>query len=236
MKMTAKKQLKKEEEKLKPRLSRTRTIGNLYNKKYKLLPIDGIWKEVLGDIEASGCWLIFGKDKNGKSRLALLLAKYLSFSNRILYISAEEGESLNFKNMCQWAGFMPCDRKFHIKEYIDINELKERLTVRNAPNIVFIDNITFYHDELKYGGIRSLLNDFRKTIFVFIAHEQMGEPYTSTAKMVSKLATVIMHVQGLRCHISGRVLGGIIDIDSEKAQIYHGEKQSGIKKLKDMEL
>ena len=226
MKMTTKKQPKNEEEKLKSRLSRTRTIGNLYNKKYKILPIEGIWKEVLGDIEATGCWLIFGNDKNGKSRLALSLAKYLSFSNRILYISAEEGESLNFRNMCQWAGFMPNDRKFHIKEYIDINELKERLTARNAPNIVFIDNITFYHDELKYGGVRNLLNDFRKTIFVFIAHEQMGEPYTSTAKMVKKLATAIMYVQGLRCHISGRVSGGILDIDVEKAQIFHGSKNN----------
>jgi len=214
---------KKEE---KPRLSRTRSIGNLYAKKYKVMELDGMWLDLLGGVEQTGCWLIWGKDKNGKTRLATVLAKYLCAKNRVLYVSAEEGESLNFKEICLWAGFTPADRKFQILEYIEIKELEQRLSIRNAPNIVIIDNVTFYHDGLKYGGVRDLLKKFKKTIFVFIAHEQGGEPYTSTAKMVKKLATVIMHVQGLQCQISGRVPGGVINIDEKKAGLYHGNVKS----------
>jgi hypothetical protein len=206
------------------RMRRSRSIGNLYAKKYKLLELDGVWRDLLGDVEACGCWLIWGRDKNGKTRLAALLAKYLSGNYRVLYVSAEEGMSLNFTNICKWAGFTPGDRKFQIEEYITIGELRERLGCRNAPSIVFIDNITFFHEELKYGGVRSLLKDFKKTIFIFLAHEQAGEPYTSTAKMANKLATVLMYVNGLRCDISGRVPGGVIDIDIEKASLYHGAR------------
>jgi len=209
----------------KTRLTRTRSISNLYSKTYKVLVLCGVWSDMFGEVEKSGCWMIWGKDKNGKTRMAALLAKYLCEQYRVLYVSAEEGESLNFNNICRWAGFTPADRKFQILDYVNIADLKKRLTTRNAPDIVFIDNVTFYHEELKYGGVRQLLKDHKKTIFVFIAHEQGGEPYTSTAKMVNKLATVIMHVQGLRCQISGRVPGGVMDIDEVKAKLFHGEEQ-----------
>ena len=209
----------------KSRLSRTRSIGNLYAKKYKVMELGGVWLELLGEVEQTGCWLIWGIDKNGKTRLAAMLAKYLCEKNRVLYVSAEEGDSLNFNKICRWAGFTPGDRKFQIIDYVELAELKQRLTGRNAPNIVFIDNITFYHDELKYGGVRQLLSEFKKTVFVFIAHEQGGEPYTSTAKMVSKLAAVRMRVQGLKCLVSGRVPGGSINIDEKGAGVYHGEER-----------
>jgi len=206
----------------KERLPRARTIGNLYAKKFRVMELDGIWRDVFGDIEQSGCWLIFGREKNGKSRLSALMAKDLCKKYRVLFISAEEGESKNFSDICKWAGLTPSDRKFKILDYIKLEELKQRLGAQKAPNIVFIDNVTFYHEELKNGGVRELLKEFKRTVFVFIAHEQSGEPYTSTAKMVSKLATAIMHVRGLRCHISGRVPGGVIDIDAVKARLYHG--------------
>ena len=222
MKMTKKNTPATSEKKDKPRLSRTRSIGNLYAKKYKTMELDGVWRDIFGDIEQSGCWLIWGREKNGKTRLAALLAKYLCEQYRVLYVSAEEGESLNFTNICKWAGFTPGDRKFQILEYIELEELRQRLTIRNAPNIVFIDNITVYQDELKYGGLRGLLKDFKKTVFVFIAHEKDGAPQTATAKMASQLATAIMHVQGLRCQVSGRVPGGSVVIDEKRAGLYHG--------------
>lgn len=205
------------------RLSRALTIGNLYAKKYTIMELDGMWRELLGEIEQTGCWLIFGKEKNGKTRVAMLLAKYLCSRYRVLYVSAEEGGSKNFTNNCKWAGVTPSDRKLMVLDYIKIDELKQRLAKRNAPEIVFIDNITTYQDELKYGGTMGLLKEFRKTIFVFIAHEEDDKPYTATAKMASRLATVIMRVKGLQCHISGRVPGGVINIDEKKAKLFHGE-------------
>jgi predicted ATP-dependent serine protease len=206
----------------KKRLLRTCSVGNLYSKKFKIMELDGIWRDIFGDIEQSGCWLIWGRDKNGKTRLSAMLAKHLIKKYRVLYVSAEEGTSLNLRNIFQWAGFTSGDRMFQIMEYIPLEELKRRLTVRNAPNIVFIDNVTVYQDELAYGGVRQLLDAYRKTVFVFIAHEQSGEPYTATAKMIHKLATAIMRVQGLRCYVSGRVQGGVIDIDAAKANLFHG--------------
>jgi len=75
---------------------------------------------------------------------------------------------------------------------------------------------------LKNGGLQSLLKDNPDKLFIFIAHEDRGEPYTATAKMIKRLADRIVRVQGLVATVGGRTKGGQFIIDQEKAMIIHG--------------
>ena len=59
-------------------------------------------------------------------------------------------------------------------------------------------------------------------LFIFLAHEERGEPYTATAKMIKRLADRIVRVQGLVATVGGRTTGGQFIIDQEKAMILHG--------------
>jgi hypothetical protein len=202
-------------------MSRSLTIHNLYNQKFETLPLDGRWLELLGEIQRTGAWLIYGAEKNGKTWLALTMAGYLSGFEKVLYVSAEEGTSKTFIDSCRRAGLNGSFRRLNFEEYVPIPELEEKLNKRKAPRIIFIDNITIYADELKNGVLRNLLKANADKLFVFLAHEENKEPYTATAKLCRRLANAILHVEGLMCVVSGRVPGGKIVIH-DNAYLYHG--------------
>lgn len=205
-------------------MRRTITIKNIYDKEYETLQLDGIWADVLGEPEANGSWLIYGRDKNGKTWLALSLALYLSKIKKVLYISAEEGTGLAFKNTMLRVGVDTCDTNLHLLEYESFECIENRLAKRRSADIVFIDNLTIYQYELKKSTLASFMARHPRKLFVFLAHEERGEPYTAPAKLVSKLAKVRFHVKGLQCNVNGRVPGGVLMIDEKKAKLFHGEK------------
>lgn len=205
-------------------MSRSLSIKNLYAKKFQQFEFDGLYKQAMGNPESNGIWIIWGKEKNGKTWWALKLADYLSKQAKVLYISAEEGTGLDFVDACKRAGLSSSNNNLKVEEYISVEELKTKLQSRKSANVVFIDNCTIYADELRVGALRELMKQYPQKLFVFVAHEEKREPYTALAKLARKLAKIIMHVQGLATHISGRCPGGIITIDDNKATLYWGSE------------
>lgn len=204
-------------------MSRALTIKNVQDKKHQTFELEGMYREIFGTPEKSGAWLIYGKDKNGKTWGTLILSEYLSQKSKLLYISAEQGISKSFKEAIIRAKLDPTNNNLHFIGYISLEELYVRLKRRNAPGIVVLDNITFYTDELKNGAFKKLLKDFPNTLFIFLAHEERGEPYTATATLCKKVAEIIIHVKGLMLIVSGRCPGGMVAIDEEKSALYHGQ-------------
>lgn len=86
-----------------------------------------------------------------------------------------------------------------------------------------LDNLTIYNEELKANGIKKLKQDFPNHLFLCVAHEERNKPYTAAASMASKLAKVIIRVSGLVLICGGRIPGGNLLIDEEKALLIHGE-------------
>jgi hypothetical protein len=183
--------------------------------------MDGYWQAVMGNPEANGAWLLWGPEKNGKTWFAVKLADYLSTFMRVLYVSAEEGIGKAFVDTCRRAALNPGNRNLNFEEYVSIQELDALLSRRRSPQCVVLDNMTIYADELKNGTLRRMLNKYPQKLFVFVAHEERNEPYTATAKLVRKLAKVIVYVRGLMCTVSGRVPGGNLMIDQDRADLYH---------------
>lgn len=204
-------------------MSRSLNAKDLYKKKFKRFSFSGIWREIFGSPECNGFWLIYGSEKHGKTTLALMLANYLSEFEKTLYISAEEGLGETFISACQRVRISTDNKNLLFEEYLTLEELEEKIQKRRSADIIFLDNTTIYSDELKTEQLKKLLHKYQNKLFVFIAHEDRGEPYKITAKLVSKLAKAIIHVDGLQCIVSGRVPGGQLMIDDKKAILYHGE-------------
>ena len=104
-------------------------------------------------------------------------------------------------------------------------ELEEN---RKAEKIVFIDNLIAYKDELKGNAIVELLRQFPETLFVFLDHEEAGEPATSAGILAKKLSNVYVQIKGLSAFVTvrgGDGEGGRIDIDENKAALIHGERE-----------
>jgi adenosyl cobinamide kinase/adenosyl cobinamide phosphate guanylyltransferase len=207
-------------------MSRALTVKNLYQKKFNTYPFKDIWHEVFGEPSTNGIWLIYGKEKNGKTWGTLLLADYLSQFEKVLYVSAEEGTDMEFQDAVTRARIEPDNRNIHFTEYETVEELYKRLKRRKAPRIVVLDNLTIYNEELKANGMKKLKQDFPNVLFICVAHEERNKPYTAAATMASKLAKVIIRVQGLMLIVGGRVPGGQLMVDEEKAQLYHGVQNS----------
>ncbi|MBN9312925.1 MAG: hypothetical protein BGO40_02790 [Chryseobacterium sp. 39-10] len=204
---------------------RTYTVSNILSRKMQTLALTGIWLTIFGKPERTGkVWIIYGEEKQGKTWFAMLFAQFLSSLETVLYISAEEGLGLTFQEVIMRANFDPKNKKFKAYGYLPLTELRESLKKRYAPKLVFIDNVTFYSDELKNGGLQELLKENPDKLFVFLAHEERGEPYTATAKMIKRMADRIVRVQGLVATVGGRTTGGQFVIDQEKAMILHGSE------------
>ena len=192
------------------------------SKRFSTLEMGDEYVKCFGEPSDAGIWLIFGKEKNGKSTFALKLAKELSKKKKCLYVSAEEGIDLEFIRACQRAGIDEEDKGLHFIEYEPLEELRERLQRTKSEKIVFIDNITVYNDELKGGILRELQRENARKLLIFIAHEDStgGEPATSSGKLCRKYAKIICHVEGMNVTISGRCPGGSMQVDENTANIY----------------
>ncbi len=205
-------------------MSRALTAKNVYDKKFSTFKLDGLYELTLGTPETHGNWIVYGREKHGKTTFAVILAYYLSQFAVTEYISAEQGIDVDFQSLIKRLNIDPSSRNMRFREYLPIEELDKKLESRKSADIIFIDNITVYAEELKNGMFRKLYKKHSKKLFVWLAHEESGEPYTATAKMCKKLAKRIIRVEGLAATVEGRGPGGAIIIDDKKAQLYHGSQ------------
>lgn len=205
-------------------MSRSLSVRNIYDKKFKQFNFDGLYQKAMGHPERNGIWIIWGREKNGKTWWALQLADYISKQSKVLYISAEEGTGMDFVASCKRAGITVDNRSLKFEEYITLDELNHKLSSRKGPEVIFLDNCTVYADELRAATLRKLMLDYPDKLFVFVAHEEKREPYTALAKLAKKLAKIIMHVEGLTAHFSGRCPGGVISIDETKSTLFWGSQ------------
>jgi predicted ATP-dependent serine protease len=101
------------------------TTRNVYDKKPGKLVVadDPIIAAVIGeDAECGGMWLISGKEKNGKTSFALMLAKSLAANHKVVYISAEDGSDGSFRAAMRRAGITVSDR-ITWREYVDFEDI-----------------------------------------------------------------------------------------------------------------
>lgn len=188
---------------------------------FKTFPFSGVWQKAFGEPERSGAWLISGAEKHGKTWFALSLAHYMNEFASVLYVSAEEGIGKNFQEVCIRAG-IPANTGLKACEYLPLDSLESKLKMRRSPQVIFIDNITAYNDELKYGNLLRILRELDNKLFVFLAHKEGNKLVTSTAKTCSRYAKILVNVEGLQANVRGRCPGGIININEEKAELYWG--------------
>lgn len=206
---------------------RSKTTKNVFDKKPKNLLrfANEILKQAIGKAERKGCWLIFGPEKNGKTWFTCWLAKELAKFERVAYVSAEEGLDESFKGAMRRAGITTADDILW-DEYMPIELIIEKFSRPKSANIIIIDNLTMYLDEITPSELKKTLIDaLPEKLFILVAHEERKEPYGALARMAKKVAKVIFHVKGLTTFITSRhSKGGEIVIDEEKSAIYWGDR------------
>lgn len=210
--------------------TRALTAKDIYEARNEIIPLSGEWARAMGQPEYGETWIVYGKEKNGKTTFALMLAKHLaSVTKGVLYVSSEEQPTKKtFKVAMQRAGITVSD-KVHFVPYKSFNELKELQNKRRARRIVIIDNLSVYNKKVRPEGLLDLINEFPRVTFIFLAHEDKdGEPLWSLAKTCKLYASVIVNVRGLVAHVFGRggCPGGELVIDDTKAALCYQNSET----------
>lgn len=201
-----------------------KTIKKVLDRKYDVLELGGVWGQVLGRPESNGLWLLYGPEKMGKTTIALMLADELRrIKKRVGYVMAEQGFDIDFNDLIVRLS-IGIDSKLKVSEYMPIEELDHLMKKKNQIDVVFIDNITVYMDELKRGKLRKFISDNPKKLIIMLAHEEKGDVYTATGRLAKKLAKRIIRVDGNIATVEGRTDGGHIIINHDKAMLYHGSQ------------
>ena len=206
-------------------MKRSLTVKNLYDKRTG--PIvklhNPVLERAIGPAEKRGIWLGYGPEKNGKTAFMLTLAKDLAAGEKIAYISAEEGTDKSFIDACQRVGITR-DTRMTIDEFMPVPDIIEKFSRPRQPDIIFIDNLLVYKDELSGLGLRKLSEALPNKLLVCVGHEERKEPYPAAAVMAKKLAKVYFHIVGMKVIIAGRFApqGGEITISDDLGEMYWG--------------
>lgn len=199
--------------------NRAVSITKLIQKVFVTMAFTGQWLASFGLPEMSGVWIIWGNSANGKTRFALMLAKYLTLFGKVIYNSLEEGARQSMKRAMIDTGMAEVSKRFTLLHREPMDELKVRLRNRKSANIVFIDS-------LQYTGMSrkeyiALKEEFPNKLFIFISHAEGKQPAGKLAKFIRYDADQKLHTEGFKVFGNGRFGGGDpFVISKEKSDQY----------------
>jgi len=185
---------------------RALSVGDVANYKPMVLPFDNEWELLMGCPESTGAWLIWGNSGNGKTRFALMLAKYLANWRRVAYDSLEEGLSLSMQKAFAEVNMSEAGRKLILLDKEPIEELSIRLRKRKSPEVIFIDSLQY--TGLNYAYYKALKTEFKTKLFVFVSHADGREPAGRVGKSIKYDANVKIRVEGFKAFAASRYGGG----------------------------
>ena len=203
-------------------MKRAYSVRNVIDAKFRTLDFGGEWLEAVGKPELGGSWMIYGAPKNGKTSLAMQLARYLTGFCRVAYDSVEEGLSLSIQNCVGRTFGGSGTRRFMLLDKENVEELTERLSRRSgSPDAVVVDSVQFLG--LRWEEYKGLVERFPHKLFVFVSHVDGNQPEGRVARKIWRDANVYIRVEGFRGFPVGRYGGGEpIDICPERAEAYWG--------------
>lgn len=182
------------------------TIQQIRDYKPNVLDFDGAFLDSFGKPELTGSWIIWGGSANGKTRLALQLAKYFATFVKVAYDSLEEGLSASMQRAVEDVGMSDCKRTFIFLDKEDIDGLIVRLKKQRSPQVVVIDSLQY--TGMSYAEYKRLRDMFPKKLFIYVSHADGANPRGNVAMSVKYDAFVKIYVQGFRAYPQSRFGGG----------------------------
>lgn len=204
--------------------ARAISVAQLYKTRFEIMKFEGKYKAAFGQPQLGGSWLIWGDSSNGKTSLAMQLAKYLTQFGKVAYNSFEEGISMSFKNTIERNAMHEVAGRFLILPGENITDLTKRLLRRYSPDIIIIDSVQ--HAGINREDYKKLKHTFPNKLFIYISHAKGKLPKGEVADFIRYDSDLKIYVEGYRAFVQGRLNNSEykhFDIWEEKAKIYYNE-------------
>ena len=195
-------------------MARAVNIRQLLTMKFPKIPLEGRWRELMGQPQLKGGILIWGDSAQGKTSFALQFAKELSRYEPVLYDTLEEGISESIRAACIREKMVEVGNRVLLLENEPVPELIERLSRPKSRNVVIVDSLQY--TGMTFETYKELLELFPKKLFVFISHADGKEPAGRIATQVKFNANVKIRVAGFTAYAISRYGGGTPYIISDE--------------------
>lgn len=184
---------------------RAYTIDNIEAMKYECLDWDDMWRTPFGNPAIDSSWFILGPSASGKSSFVMQLGRELCRKGPVLYVSYEEGVSMEFQRRLRYLHMHWVKDRFSVVTDDDYEELTERLSRPRSARFVIIDS--FQYSGWTYEQAKKLVDSFPRKSFIFVSQEYKGQPLGKAAVRLRYMADMKVRVAGYKAYCQGRATG-----------------------------
>ena len=163
---------------------------------------------------------MYGPPKNGKTSMAMTLAKALAEHKKVLYNSVEEGIRKTVRMAVERQNMHEVGRNFFLLDREFYDDLYFRLSHNRKYGVIFIDSVQFMG--LSYAEYKKMKLAFLDKLFVFISHVKGNVPDGKAALRIMQDSDVIFSVRGFKAFVTSRFGGnGEYLISEEMAEKFY---------------
>lgn len=184
---------------------------NVVQARFDTASFSGAWLASLGRPELRGSWIVYGGSGSGKTTYVMQLCKYLTNFGRVAYNSLEQGLSLSLQRAWERVSMEEVGNRIVLLQKESLRDIRERLKKKNAPDVVVIDSVNYWFG-FNMRDYSRLKDDYPDTLFIFVAHEDRGNPKGTMAKNIRYDAEIKIRVEGYKAFATTRYE------DSEKGE------------------
>lgn len=205
--------------------SRAYSVSNILTKKFDPLQFENDWLVSLGKPDKAFSAIIWGNSSNGKTSLAMQLAKYLTKFGKVAYNSLEEGISHTMRMSIERNFMEDCENSFILLDREPFDQMIERMKKQKSPQFLIIDSVQYTRiTKNQYYELKELMQEKGKGI-IWVSQAKGKEPKGALADDIRYDVDLKLWVEGYKMFPSGRLNGGgePYTIWAEKAAKYWKE-------------
>ncbi|UAB85008.1 hypothetical protein INR75_02965 [Zunongwangia sp. SCSIO 43204] len=207
------------------KIKRAVSVDELLKKKFKVFPLEGKFKDLLGTPERTGHWFFYGESGHGKTTLIMQLVKELTKYEKVEYNTLEEGARLSMQMAVEGNRMNECRKgTFKILNKLPIDQVKERLRRHKSAKILVMDSVQYTF--LTKKDFWEIDEEFGQShLILWNSHGRGKRPLGALAEAIMFHADQKVFVQGYRAYSKSRTSRGKLTepytIWEEGAKEYH---------------
>lgn len=176
---------------------------NVLAAKFEVADFDGAFLASFGRPELRGAWIIYGSSGCGKTTFVMQVCKYLTRFRRVAYNSLEQGLSLSLQKAWERVGMAEVGNRIILLNKEQLKELRTRLKKKQSPDVIVIDSV-HYLRRFNMDQYQTLRDEFPDKLFIFISHENAGQPKGMMAQNIRYDSEIKIRVEGYKAFVTTR--------------------------------
>ncbi len=161
--------------------------------KYKTLPIDEEWVDIIGLPESNFRMIVYGESGGGKTTFAMKLAVMLTSLGKVYYNSSEQGEGKSIQDAFRRADVGSCPKgTFMLADRHTFTEMMDSLGKKRSAPFVVIDSLNYLN--LTKAQYQTMVETFPKKVFIIISWSDGKRPMGDHAKAIEYMADIKVRV------------------------------------------